>query len=222
MRVGIYARISTVEKGQDTENQLIQLRKFASSQSWELVREYIDEVSAKSADRPEFKRMFEAASRREFDLVLFWSLDRFSREGARETLNHLQRLTDYGVGFRSYTEAYLDSCGLFKDAVISILAVIAKQERIRIRERTLAGLRRYDEEFKKGIIGKEKFSRSGKNLPVGRPKRIFDREEVVRLRDQERRSWPEIARTLKLGVGTVVRAYQERKNALGPFQKPTS
>src|SRR5256885_8617976 len=100
MRVAIYARVSTIEKGQDTENQLIQLREFATSQSWELVREYVDEASAKSADRPEFKRVFEEASRREFDLVLFWSLDRFSREGARETLNHLQRLTDYGVGFR--------------------------------------------------------------------------------------------------------------------------
>src|SRR5207249_4320377 len=110
----------------------------------------------------------------EFGMVLFWSLDRFSREGVLQTLQHLQRLTDYGVGFRSYTEAYLDSCGMFKDAVISILAVIAKQERIRIRERTLAGLKRYHEEFKKGIIGKDKSSKSGKNLPVGRPRRIFD------------------------------------------------
>src|SRR5438045_8781175 len=86
--------------------------------------------------------MLAAASRREFDVVLFWALDRFSREGVYVTLQHLQSLTSYGVGYRSFTEQYLDSCGLFKDAVISILATIAKQERIRISERTIAGLQR--------------------------------------------------------------------------------
>src|SRR6185437_15971129 len=55
---------------------------------------------------------------------------------------HLQRLTAYGVGYRSLQEAYLDSCGLFKDAVISVLATIAKQERVRLSERTIAGLER--------------------------------------------------------------------------------
>jgi len=63
--------------------------------------------------------------------VLFWSLDRFSREGVPETLTCLQNLTQYGVGYRSFTEQYLDSCGMFLEAVISILAVIAKQERVR-------------------------------------------------------------------------------------------
>src|SRR5262245_56344429 len=77
----------------------------------------------------------EAASRREFDLVLFWSLDRFSREGVLETLQYLRTLTSYGVGWKSFTEQYLDSCGIFRDAVLSILATIAKQERIRLSER---------------------------------------------------------------------------------------
>jgi len=72
--------------------------------------------------------------------VLFCSLDRFSREGVKATLDHLQRLSSYGVGYRSYAEQYLDSCGIFKDTVLPILAVIAKQERIRISERTIAGL----------------------------------------------------------------------------------
>ena len=79
--------------------------------------------------------MMTAASRREFDLVLFWSLDRFSREGVLATLQYLQRLTSYGVGWRSFTEQYLDSCGIFRDAVLSILATIAAQERVRISER---------------------------------------------------------------------------------------
>jgi DNA invertase Pin-like site-specific DNA recombinase len=86
--------------------------------------------------------MFADASRRKFDLVLFWALDRLSREGVYQTLQHLNRLESYGVGFRSFTEPYFDSCGVFKDAVIAIMATLAKQERIKRAERTKAGLAR--------------------------------------------------------------------------------
>jgi DNA invertase Pin-like site-specific DNA recombinase len=70
MRIAIYARVSTVDKGQDSENQLTQLRQFAEFQTWELVQEYVDEMSGKSPDRPAFRCLFDAASRREFDLIL--------------------------------------------------------------------------------------------------------------------------------------------------------
>jgi DNA invertase Pin-like site-specific DNA recombinase len=85
-----------------------------------------------------------AASMRQFDLVLFWSLDRLSREGVLETLS------SYGVGWKSFTEQYLDSCGVFRDAVLSILATIAKQERIRLSERTMAGLEKARREGRVG------------------------------------------------------------------------
>lgn len=154
MEVALYGRVSTRDKGQDVTNQLRQLREFASKQGWTVKAEYIDRASGKHSDREQFQAMFSAASRREFDTVLFWSLDRFSREGVYETLQHLQKLTAYGVGYRSFTEQYLDSCGLFKDAVISILATIAKQERVRLSERVLAGLERARE--KKRIGGRPK------------------------------------------------------------------
>jgi DNA invertase Pin-like site-specific DNA recombinase len=140
MQVALYARVSTRDNSQDTENQLTQLRAFAVSQKWTVVHEYVDRATGKHSDRVHFQRLFEDASKRKFDLVLFWSLDRFSREGVFETLHHLQRLAQSGVGYRSFTEQYLDSCGIFKDAVLSILATIAKQERIRISERVHAGL----------------------------------------------------------------------------------
>jgi len=140
--VALYARVSTKDKGQDTENQLKQLRAFAAKQEWPIVGEYVDRATGKRSDREQFQKMFTAASRREFDVLLFWSLDRLSREGTVETLNHLQRLTGYGVDYRSFTEQYLDSTGIFKEAVIGILAAIAKQERVRLSERTIAGLER--------------------------------------------------------------------------------
>ena len=124
------------------ENQLRQLRAFAVSQSWTMVQEFVDRQSASTADREQFQLMFQSASVRGFDVLLFWSLDRLSREGTVATLNQLQRLNSYGVGYRSYTEQYLDSTGMFRDAVVGILAAVAKQERVRLSERTIAGLQR--------------------------------------------------------------------------------
>jgi DNA invertase Pin-like site-specific DNA recombinase len=140
VKVAIYARVSTKDKGQDTDNQATQLREFAAKQGWQIIREYIDHETGAKSDREEFQAMFTDASKRRFDLLIFWSLDRLSREGVLETLQHLNRLTSYGVAYRSFTEQYFDSCGIFKDAVISILATIAKQERVRLSERTRAGL----------------------------------------------------------------------------------
>src|SRR5664280_3517851 len=142
MKTAIYARVSTKDGRQDAENQLKQLRTFAATQGWEIVHEYVDRASGKRSDRDQFQKMFTAASKREFDILGFWSLDRLSREGTVQTLNHLQRLTSYGVDYRSFTEQYLDSTGIFKEAVIGILAAVAKQERVRLSERTIAGLER--------------------------------------------------------------------------------
>src|ERR1017187_6038873 len=142
MRIAIYARVSTKDGRQDTENQLRQLRAFAQTQGWMVIHEYVDWASGKRSDREQFQKMFTAASKREFDCLLFWSLDRLSREGTVETLNHLQRLTGYGVNYRSFTEQYLGSTGIFKEAVIGILAAVAKQERVRLSQRAIAGLQR--------------------------------------------------------------------------------
>jgi DNA invertase Pin-like site-specific DNA recombinase len=142
VKVAIYARVSTKDKGQSTDNQLPDLRRYAEVLGWDIHKEYAEEESGSTANREQFKQLFADAHQRKFDLVLFWSLDRFSREGALPTLQHLNTLESYGVGYKSYTEQYLDSTGIFKDAVISILAIVAKQERVRLSERTRAGLER--------------------------------------------------------------------------------
>jgi DNA invertase Pin-like site-specific DNA recombinase len=89
-----------------------------------------------------FKEMWADVARHRFDLLLFWSLDRLTREGTYKTLAYLRRLTDAGVKFKSYTEQYIDSLGVFGEAIIGVLAAVAAQERIRISERTKAGLAR--------------------------------------------------------------------------------
>jgi hypothetical protein len=103
--IAIYARISTDK--QNNLNQLDQLRAFAATMDWRIKQEYVDVATGKNGDREQFKALFAAVSRREFELVLFWSLDRFSREGEYETLRYLQTLTGHGGGYRSFTEQYL-------------------------------------------------------------------------------------------------------------------
>ena len=72
-RVALYARVSTKDKRQDTENQLAQLRQFCETQNWTVVHEYVDRATGKHSDREQFQRLFADASQRKFDVVLFWS-----------------------------------------------------------------------------------------------------------------------------------------------------
>jgi DNA invertase Pin-like site-specific DNA recombinase len=192
MKVALYSRVSTKDKGQDVENQQRQLRSFAKKQSWTIVHEFSDQKSGKTSDRTQFRNMLTAASRREFDLLLFWSLDRLSREGALETLQHLQRLTAYGVAYRSFTEPYLDSLGAFRDGVISILACLARQERIRQSERTIAGLEK----------ARALFGRVG-----GRPRLECDKGKVLKLRAAGR-SLASIAKELGVSKTSIHRIIQ--------------
>jgi Resolvase, N terminal domain len=105
--VAIYARVSTDDKGQTPDNQLLPLRAWCERMGYPVVREYVEhEKGGKGTEyRKQLAAMFTGAGRREFDLLLVWSLDRFSREGMAATVAHLQRLASHGVAFRSFTVA---------------------------------------------------------------------------------------------------------------------
>lgn len=195
MKTAIYARISTKDKGQDTDNQMLQLREYAAKQGWEIVAEYVDNVSGKTSNRPQFQQMLASASKREFDIVLFWSLDRFSREGTVETLNHLQRLLSYGVKWRSLQEQFIDSTGFFAEAITGFLAAIAKYERARLSERVLAGMAR----------AKKKGTKSGRD--IGRPKAEDDLKLVAKFRKlhDEGVSVRKMATALNVSPNTVMK-----------------
>jgi len=165
LKCGIYARVSTDDRGQDPLNQTLQLRAFAQQQGWTIAVEYIDEASAKNGERAGFKKMFADAAKHRFDVLLFWSLDRLSREGTLATLTYLRRLSDAGVKFVSYTEQYVNSLGVFGDAIIGLLAAMAAQERLRISDRTRAGIQRSRQQ---GKVWKRGLNREYK---VGAPSR---------------------------------------------------
>jgi len=195
MKVAIYARVSTRDKGQDVRNQLDQLRAYCDKQGWHIVNEYIDQRSGKNGDRDQFQRMMSHSYQREFDLVLFWSLDRFSREGSFATLQYLKKLDSFGIAFKSFTEQYLDGTGMFKDAIIAILGAIANQERVRLSERVVAGLERAR---KQGRVG-------------GRPRKQHEKDKDARRIRQLRedgQSLQEIADELGRAKSDIVRMCQ--------------
>ena len=140
MRIGIYSRIS--KDSSDNTNQLIILREYCKKMDYTVYKEYVDIVSGAKENRPQFQEMMKDASKRKFDMVLFFALDRLTREGTRKTIQYLQLLDDYNVSYKSYTEQYIDSSGIFKDVLIALLSTLAQQERVRISERVKAGLER--------------------------------------------------------------------------------
>jgi DNA invertase Pin-like site-specific DNA recombinase len=143
--VSLYARVSTKDKDQDPQNQLLQLQAFCQSKKWKVAQIYQDHESAGGTKvREAYTRLFQDAAKpgRKWDLLMFWSLDRFSREGVYETLHKLKELDRLGVRFLSLQEQYLDTLGPFREAVMAILAAVAALERNRISERVKAGIAR--------------------------------------------------------------------------------
>ena len=169
MRIAIYARVSTDDRGQDPENQLHQLRQWCTDAGHQLVHEYVDKESGRNGTngRKQFAALFEDAHKRKFDCVLFWALDRFTREGMAPTIMHLQRLASYGVGFHSYTEPHLATDNeLVRNILLALLASLAKVEAQKISERTRAGMARARAQGKR--IGRPAISRKLRDQIAGR------------------------------------------------------
>ena len=189
-RVAIYARVSTDDKGQDPENQLRQLRDWCARMGYPIVREYAEqENGGKGVEyRQQLAAMFAGAARREFDLLLVWSLDRFSREGMAATVAHLQRLAAHGAAFRSYTEEHLSTENeLVRNILLAVLASLAKVEREKISARTKAGL--------------ERARANGKRL--GRPGFSDGDKEKLRKALDTGDSWHAVSRKLRMPYSTV-------------------
>jgi len=192
-RVAIYARVSKAQ-GQDTENQLAQLRDFCASYGWEIVHEYIDHITGKHSDREQFKAMFTAASRRQFDTVVTWALDRLSREGVAQTFDHIKVLRSYGVEYVSFTEAHFRTTGPPGELMIAVAAWIAEQERKRISERTKAGLAKAR---RQGRVG-------------GRRALVIDRDKIAAL-DESGLTMREIAEEMGVSAAYICRALKAHR-----------
>jgi DNA invertase Pin-like site-specific DNA recombinase len=162
MRAVLYARVSTVDKGQDPEVQLSDLREYAIRRGFEVVAEFVDFASGARNGRPEYHRMFDAARKRQFDVLLVWRYDRFARS-MQELVNALEEFRTLGIDFISYREN-ADTTTAEGKLIFGIMASLAEFERALIAERVKAGMARAKAQ--------------GKH--VGRPRIPLQKEAAIR------------------------------------------
>jgi len=141
MRAALYLRVAAPHgnKPENDENQSLRLREFAIAVGWTIAAEFVDSECGVKADRTQFQAMMIAASKGEFDVVLVWSLDRFSGEGLCKTLRHINTLAGYSVDFRSFNEPFIDTTSEFGGLVRSILSFFGAFEHKHLSERIRAG-----------------------------------------------------------------------------------
>ena len=94
----IYARVSTLEKGQDPETQLMQLREYVNRRGFNLAGEFVDYASGTTENREQYQEMYNLIRKRKIDVVLVWRYDRFARS-TRALVNALKEFQSLGVRF---------------------------------------------------------------------------------------------------------------------------
>jgi len=139
-RVAIYARVSTLDKGQDPETQLVALREYATRRGFVLTGEYVDYANGTRDNRPQYQALLTAARQRQVDVVLVWRYDRFARS-TQALVNALQEFHSVGVDFISYQER-IDTTTPQGELIFTVMASLAQFERALISERVKAGMAR--------------------------------------------------------------------------------
>lgn len=185
-RVAIYARISTADKWQDLETQLIPLREYITHRGWEVYKEYTDVMSGAKDNRPWFIELMHDAQKRKFDVVLTFRFDRCSRS-SKHLINTLETLRALGIDFVSYQES-IDTSTPAWQMMFTIISAFAQFERNIIQERVKAWLYRAKQQ--------------GKH--IGRPKQEVDSNTIVALKNQWL-SIRQIAKQMNLSKSAVER-----------------
>src|SRR5882724_5649794 len=194
-RVAIYARVSTIDKGQDPETQLLVLREYAARRGLMPAGEYVDYASGMRDDRPQYQALLAVARKRHIDVVLVWRYDRFARS-TQALVQALNEFHSLGVDFISYQEN-IDTTTPQGEMIFTVLASLAQFERALISDRVKAGMARARAQGKR-------ISRAP--IPLGVQGRIADlyRQEV---------SIHQISKQLGIGYGTAWNYVQRIKAA---------
>lgn len=185
-RLALYARVSTSNGHQDPEMQLRELREFAEHRGFNIIEEYIDRMTGSKDSRPALNQLMADASRRKFDTILVWKLDRFGRS-LRHLVNAIAELEAIGVAFISFRDN-LDLSTPSGRLMFQIIGAMAEFERALIQERVRAGLR----------------NARAKGKTLGRPRRIVNTDAIAALRAGGA-SWRTISSELGVGIATLYR-----------------
>lgn len=187
-RVALYARVSTLNHGQDPEVQLRELRAYCERRGFEIVGEYVDKgISGSREQRPALDKLIAVCHKRLVDAVVVYRYDRFARS-LRQLVNALEEFRSIGIDFISIHEG-VDTSTPNGRLVFGIFASIAEFERELTRDRVRSGLA----------------AAKAKGKRVGRPRVAVDVLRIESLRRQGR-SWAEITRETGISKGTAQRA----------------
>jgi DNA invertase Pin-like site-specific DNA recombinase len=188
IRAALYARISTLNHGQDPEVQLGELREFCQRRGFAIAHEYVDKgISGSREKRPALDKLLADCQKRRVDAVVVYRYDRFARS-LRQLVNALEEFRSLGIDFISIHEG-VDTSTPNGRLVFGIFASIAEFERELIRDRVRSGLA----------------AARAKGKRVGRPRVAVDVRRITSLR-REGRSWAEITRETGISKGTAQRA----------------
>lgn len=168
--------------------QLRELREYCSRRGWDVHSEYVDTGwSGAKASRPQLDRLMNDARQRRFDAVVTWKLDRWGRS-LIQSVQSIQELASAGIRFLAVTQNIdTGDDNPMARFLLNIFAAFAEFERETIRERVACGLR----------------TAKAKGKQLGRPKRVFRRDEAMQLRS-EGKSWRAISKQLGIPVSTLV------------------
>lgn len=159
MKAVIYSRVSSQE--QSTDNQISVLKGWSEHRGYDLVKVYQEAESAwKAGHQRELSRLIDDAKKGKFDIVLVWSLDRVSREGALAILELINNFSKWGIKLLSYQETWTDAPGELAELLYALAGWVARMESQRRSERTKAGLARVRREGK--VIGRPEGSKDSK------------------------------------------------------------
>lgn len=200
-----YRRVS--RGGMDPENQRADIERLASSRGLELVADFVD-VAGATRNRPAYDAMWAAALRREFAVLLVWSLDRLGRS-MLANCNAIVHLDSLGVQVVSVREPWLDTRGPVRDLLLAVFSWVAEQERRRIIERTNAGLERA----------------RARGTRLGRPRRVITPAELERARALWKVGVPirKLAQRIKVPRATLHRALVvSETESISGAQKPSA
>ncbi len=195
MRVALYARVSTADKGQDPRVQTLELQEYCQRRGWSVAGEYVDVgISGTKERRPELDRLMADAHRRRFDAVLCWKFDRFARS-VSHLLRALEAFRSLGIDFISFSEQ-LDTSTPTGKMVFTVLGAVAELERSLIVERVRAGMR----------------NARAKGKRIGRPPRTFlsqgARRSIYEAHATGGASLRQLAARFGTSIGTVQRCIQ--------------
>lgn len=192
MKVALYARVSTDDKDQNPEVQLVKLREYSQDMDWSVNQEYIDKASAADMmGRTAWKQLMKDAALHRFDILLVWKIDRAFRS-VIHAANSLNMLRGYRIGFRSYMEPSIDTTTPHGEFIFNILASVAELERQTISQRVRAGMG----------YAKEHGTKSGKR--IGRKRLPIDITNICKAFCACKGNYSEAARLLTEQTGIKV------------------